>query len=88
MVNDTRALGKIVGRAGDDFVAVGGKYAGFAVGDYVVRIAEIKAFNLVDILPVEAGIGERPLRNESGDAATTRSTTGTKQKRNQAQAQI
>ena len=62
VVNDTRALGKIVGRAGDDFVAVGGKYAGFAIGHSVVRFAEIKAFDLVDILSIEAGIGESSLR--------------------------
>ena len=84
----TRALGKIVGRAGDEFVAVGGKHAGFAVGNYVVGVAEIKALDLVDVLPVEAGIGKISLGNESGDAATVRSTTRRKQKRNQAQAQI
>ena len=65
MVVKNCALGKIVGRAGDISVAVGGKHAGFAIGHAAEVGAEIKALDLIDILSVEAGVGKIPFGNES-----------------------
>src|ERR1700730_1986321 len=82
------AFRKIIGRVGDESVAIGGKHSRFTVRKSSTGVTEIKTLDLVDIWSVEARIGKISLRNESRDATVIRSTTGTKQKRNQAQAQI
>ena len=75
------AFGEIVGRAGDISVAVGGKHTGFAIGHAAEVGGEIKPLDLIDVLPIETGLGKIPFGNEARHAIAVVSTSCTKKKR-------
>src|SRR4029077_5190340 len=79
------AFGNVVRSAGDSSIAVGSKHSSLTIRDTTRAGVEIEAFNLVDILPAEAGVGEISSRNEPGHGPIIRPTAGADQKQNQAQ---
>ena len=89
-VDYTAAFGKIVGRGGDRSAAIGSENACFTIGHAIEVAAEVVAFELIDVLSIEAGVGEISLGDETRNttAAATGSAASTEQKRNQAQEEI
>ena len=78
-------LGEIVRSAGDTTAPIGEKHAGFAIRHTADAIVKIEPLNLVNVLSIEAGVGEVSFGDEASYGPIVGSTSSAEQKKKKAQ---